>query len=187
MKSYIYGIVAVVITAAFLYLGWAKYEDFLYQGRRPPESVTQLLTIEQSGLPELTFTDLSGNQIELLSFKDRILIVNFWASWCEPCVKEFPSLMELVARYKGKLVLLAISGDYEKDDIDAFLKAFSVSSPNVIVAWDKDQAIAKRFGTFKLPESFIFAKGGEFIRKIVGVDDWATPEAFSFFDDLVKK
>lgn len=82
--------------------------------------------------------------------------------------------------------MLAISGDYEEPDIKTFIKAFKVYDPNIYVMWDKDQEVAKKFGTFKLPESYLIGRKGELIRKVSGVEDWATPEAMAFFDGLIK-
>lgn len=186
MKSYLLGLAVVIVSAALLYFAWSKYEDFLYQGRRPPEGLSKLISIEKTGIPDVEMTDIQGNKHALKSFSGSVVIINFWASWCEPCVKEFPSLIKLIEKFKGKIKIVAVSGDYERQDIDIFLKAFNVKNPNFIVVWDKEQNIAKSFGTFKLPESFVFGPKGEFIRKIVGVDDWATKDAFMFFEDILK-
>ncbi|MEK6555929.1 MAG: TlpA disulfide reductase family protein, partial [Bdellovibrionota bacterium] len=175
---------AVLISSAILFFGWTKYYDFLNQGRRPPESNLILNEIEKHGVPVTQFKLLSGEPLTFSQFHDKIIILNFWASWCEPCVQEFPSLQNLIRQFNGKIVMIAISGDYEKQDLEDFWRAFKVNDPNIYSVWDKDQTIAKAYGTFKLPESYIIGKKGELIRKISGVDKWDTAEAIEYFKSL---
>ncbi len=188
MSPKVRAIIAVLLCSAILFFAWNKYYTFINQGRRPPESSLILNEIEKKGVPEFALPRFSsGESISLGQFRGKLVIVNFWASWCEPCVTEFPSLQKLVASYKGQVVLLAISGDYEEADIKSFVKAFKVSDSNIYVMWDRDQAIAKKFGTFKLPESYLVGRKGELLRKVSGVENWASPEAIEFFDGLLKK
>jgi thiol-disulfide isomerase/thioredoxin len=179
------GTLAVIIAMTAFVLLWQRYYEFLNRGRRPPESTQILNNMEKAGVPGFTLKDLHGNSVSLADFKGKLVILNFWASWCAPCVAEFPSLMKLIAHYKGEIVLLAISADYEEKDIQSFLKAFKVNDANIHVMWDKDQVVAKKYGTFKLPESFIVGRDGRLIRKVTGVDDWSTKDAFDYFADLI--
>lgn len=181
------GTLAVIIAMTAFVLIWQRYYEFLNRGRSAPESAQILNKIEAEGAPSFSLKDLEGREVSLEQFRGKIVIINFWASWCEPCVAEFPSLMKLIAEYKGEIVLLAISADYELKDIKTFLKAFKVKDPNIYVMWDQDQAVAKKYGTFKLPESYIIGRKGELIRKVTGVDDWATPDAFAYFAEILKK
>jgi thiol-disulfide isomerase/thioredoxin len=159
----------------------------LNQGRRPPPETQILNEIDKNGIPDFVLKDLAGLDISPKNFAGKLVVINFWASWCDPCVAEFPSLMKLLEKYKGDVVLLAISADYERKDIDSFLKAFKVNSPNLHVMWDKDFEVAKKFGTSRLPESYILGRDGRLIRKVAGVDDWASKDAFEFFKELIDK
>lgn len=186
MSPRLRAIAAVLICAAALFFAWNKYYEFINSGRRPPQSSLILNELEKSGVPDFTMQEFGREPISLSQFRGKIVIVNFWASWCEPCVTEFPSLQKLVAHFKDDIVMIAISGDYEESDIKTFIKAFKVSDPNIHITWDKDQEVAKKFGTFKLPESYLIGRKGELIRKVSGVDNWYSPEAISFFETLVK-
>lgn len=176
------------LVAAFFAMGmaslWFNYHDFLTQGRRPPENTQILNKIETEGLPTFSVRSINGEELSLAKFAGRLVVLNFWASWCDPCIAEFPSLLKLVAKYKGEVVLFAISADYERADIDNFLKTFKVKDPNVHIAWDKDLNIAKKFGTDRLPESYIIGRDGRLVRKVAGIDDWASKDAIEFFDML---
>ncbi len=116
----------------------------------------------------------------------QIVIVSFWASWCSPCVEEFPSMVELVKQFNGKIKILAISEDYTEEDIQIFLKGFHDFNPTHIkIVWDKDQKLLQLYKVFKMPEAFIFNKDGKLIKKVSGSIKWADPDALSFFKQLI--
>jgi len=177
--------VIVFLVAAVLGFGWWKYSDFLHQGRKAPESAQILNKLKSEGVPSFTLDDLNGQSFGLETYRGKLVILNFWAAWCDPCVAEFPSLLKLIDNFKGEVILIAISADHEEKDIHNFLKAFKANSPHIRVAWDKDYTIAKLYGTEKLPESYIIGREGQLIRKVSGVDDWATPDAFEYFEHLL--
>ncbi|MCB9084631.1 MAG: TlpA family protein disulfide reductase [Bdellovibrionaceae bacterium] len=168
-------------------LGWWKYQEFLMQGSRPPEGTQKLNQMEKKGVPDFTLNTLAGEPIQLSALKDKVVIVSFWATWCEPCVEEFPSLMNLIREFKGDIILLAISADNTLDELKAFIKAFKADDPNIKVMWDKDQKVADLYGTQVLPESYILGYDNTLIRKIAGVDKWDSPQALEYFKDIVDK
>lgn len=129
--------------------------------------------------------ELDGTVFNLESLKGRVLIVNFWASWCDPCVREFPSLIKLVQRFKGEVVLVAVSADKDRSDVADFIKAFEAKDPAIHVVLDPEFVIAKKWGTYKLPESYVVGRDFKVVRKIVGLDNWLQPEIVSFFSGLV--
>ena len=185
LSSYQKAGLAVFVVALALLSAWLKYYDFLSQGKIPPDSVAILRRLETEGFPEFTLKTLDGREVQLKTFAGKAVLLNFWASWCDPCVAEFPSLLKLVSHFKGRVVLLAVSADYEKQDILAFLKVFPVSSRDVYISWDEKLGLAKSLGTFRLPESYVIGPNGKLVRKISGVDDWSTPEAFQFFEHIL--
>lgn len=153
-----------------------------------PSNSTQILDeIEKKGPPSFSLKDLHGKKYRLGDFPDSIVIVNFWASWCAPCVKEFPSLRHLVEKMDHKVKVLAISADNDRADLESFLKSFGVLPADFIVLWDKEKEVSESFGTQVFPESYIFGPGGKFIRKVAGIDEWDSPLALQFFSDLVNK
>lgn len=179
---------AMVIAFAFvLGMAWFKYYDFLSQGQSPPEAAVKLNSIEKDGVPKFSLPSIDGRTISLEAYAGKLVILNFWASWCDPCIAEFPSLIKLIEKFKGEVVLLAISADHEESDIMIFLKVFKVNNPNIHIAWDKGYSVASLFGTSRLPESYIISRDGKLIRKVAGVDDWSTPEAFEYFEHLLSQ
>ena len=128
---------------------------------------------------------LAGKDFQLESLKGQKVIVNFWASWCGPCVEEVPSLIRLVKKYKGQVKLVAISGDSNRDDIAIFLKSFpDLAGENVELIWDEDKSLMKKFSVNGLPESLILNKDLTVAKKIVGSIQWDTADAFKYIDGL---
>ena len=171
------GILAVVVVAGVMGVCWWKYQEFLTQGSRPPEGTQKLNRMEKEGVPDFAIEDLKGEKIKLSNLKDKIVIVSFWASWCEPCVEEFPSLINLIKELKGEVILLAISADHTIEELKAFTKAFEANDPNIKIMWDKDQRVANLYGTEVLPESYILGYGNK----------WDSAQAIEYFRDIVSK
>jgi cytochrome c biogenesis protein CcmG/thiol:disulfide interchange protein DsbE len=178
------GLLAVIVTAAFLSVPIYFYWGFLTKGMQPTESTLRLNQLEKSGVPDFTLPDLNGKSVSLSQFRGKLVIVNIWASWCGPCVKEFPSLKKLVEEFKGELVVLAVSQDNTREDLDSFIAAFGSVPKDFVIVWDKDRITSPLLGVSALPESFILKKDGSFVRKIVGEQAWDDPEAIQFFKGL---
>ena len=186
LSSHLKGGGVVLFMAGVLYLAWSQYSGFLTQGSRPSEGVVKLKKMEKEGVPDFSMRDVNGEEVSLSQFKDKIVILNFWASWCEPCVDEFPSMIQLVKHFQGRIILIALSADDNLEDMKGFLKAFQVAIPHIKVIWDRDRKVAREYGTEVLPESYILGSQNRLIRKITGIDRWYTPEAIEFFEDLIK-
>ena len=129
--------------------------------------------------PDAVFTDISGKSYSLHQFKGKIVLLNVWATWCMPCIVEFPQLLELARREKDHMVLIALSVDENPEDIEKFLKKLpekvqkNLALDNVIIGLDPDKHISKNlFGTVLYPESYIIDENMMIRRKVEGVVDW---------------
>ncbi len=150
-----------------------------------PAGIKVLNDIEKNGVPKFTLKDIHGDTVSLEDFADKVVILNFWASWCEPCVDEFPTLIKLIKHFKGKIVLIAISADHTESDMNNFIRAFDVKDPFIKVLWDKEKTVASSYGTKILPETYVLGHNFKVLRKIIGVDKWYTNEAILFFESIV--
>lgn len=184
MKLYLKATLITLIVGfaiAFLFLTWKE-------GTMSSTGADKLNMIEQmeaNGLPNFTAQTLEGKNIQLSDFNGKIVIVSYWASWCSPCLEEFPSLIELIEKMNGDIQLFAISQDSARDEIEVFLRSFPRSkNPNIHVIWDKDRSLGKLYQVDRLPESFVGNRSHKLSRKIVGTIDWATPEAIEFMKAL---
>ena len=152
-----------------------------------PPHINQLNKMEASGVPDFSLpTLIRDGEFSLESVKGKVILINFWASWCNPCVQEFPSMLKLMERFKDDLVLVAVSTDETKEEAIRFAKTLNVQGANVHLLWDPSRKLADQYGVQRIPESYVVGRDGKLIRKIVGVEDWAIPQSFEFFESLVK-
>ncbi len=178
---------AVIVVAAILSVPMYSYWEFLTRGMSAPAGTKTLNRLEKDGVPNFSLPDISGKMISLTDFKGKILLVNIWATWCAPCVKEFPSMKSLVEHFKGEVAILAVSHDKTREDIDSFIQAFGGLPEDFVVVWDKEKVVAKIFGTDVLPETYILGKDQRLLRKIAGETVWNEPNALEFFRELLAK
>ncbi len=120
--------------------------------------------------PDFSVTTDNGRTISRSDFGGRLLVLNFWATWCPPCIEEMPSLDRLQQRFASSgLVVLGISVDRDGDAYRRFLERARVS---FLTARDPEARISSRYGTFKFPETYLIDRRGRVREKIIGPADW---------------
>lgn len=109
-------------------------------------------------LPPFQATTLHGKAIDLDALKGRVVLIDFWATWCEPCREEFPELDALYQEFQGQaLEIIGISVDLKRENIDEFLSKHPVSFP---VVHDKGKKISSKFKPRAMPTAFIVDQAG---------------------------
>jgi thiol-disulfide isomerase/thioredoxin len=173
------GLAALIVVAALFYQNSRNSLDNAENGAK------QAIQLNQE-LPDFEVKDLTGGDLKLSQFKGKVVVVNFWASWCGPCVEEVPSLIGLLKTFPKDLEMIAISGDSSQADIDSFLKSFPEmkTTPNIHVVWDADKKLTQLFQIFRLPESFILSRDLKLVKKISGSIEWNTPEAIAYIKQV---
>lgn len=179
-NSYFKGGIVAVAVAAGIFIFYQANEHKL-PANQSPEGFKLLKKMETESVPDFTLERLDGSKLRLADFKGKLIIVNFWASWCNPCVEEFPSMVSLGEKMKDQLVVIAVSNDEQKAEIETFAKLFQLPKPGFEIVWDKDKKIAATYGVGKLPESFIIGPDLKLKRKFVGTENWASEDALSYF------
>jgi peroxiredoxin len=141
--------------------------------------------LEGNPAPDFALSDLSGHKVRLSDLKGKVVLVNFWATWCPPCREEVPSMANLNRVMAGKpFQMLAISIDQEgKQAIEAFFSRAGVTLPALL---DSNGAIGKLYGITGVPETFIVDRKGVIMKKVVGGLDWSAPEVVAFLNDAMK-
>lgn len=136
----------------------------------------------------LSFTKMDGGSVTVKE-TSAVVIVHFWASWCGPCVEEFPQLIEVANQNEGKVVVLAVSGDSDKSEIDAFLKSFpeAKKSEHFHLIWDDKKDWVKKWAVQKLPESYIYNSERKLVKRVSGAVDWLTEEAKLYMKSLIER
>ena len=134
-----------------------------------------------SAAREFTVQD-SDRTVSLNQFRGQVVIVNFWATGCPPCVEELPSMMAMQDRLRAKgIIVLGVSIDVDPDAYHRFLKLRNV---NFLTVRDPEQKVAAMYGTTGWPESYIVDRQGVLRRKFVGAVDWNSPEVLDFLNKL---
>lgn len=162
------------------------YDEKLTAGQKAPESLTELKKFETEGLPDVLITDLKGDRKKLSAYQGKIVLLNLWASWCPPCVTEFPSMVKLAKRFEKDITVIAISQDSDKNDLESFLKQQGDLGSNFVVATDFEKQMPQLLNLVALPETFILDRKGKLIRKVSGMEDWYSEDAIGFFEKIVK-
>ena len=136
--------------------------------------------------PEFSVLSLEGKAVSLSSYRGKVVMVHFWATWCPPCVEELPTLERLYRAYYGKdLEILAVSVDEGgADAVGQFMKKNRFSLP---VLLNPDKSVASAYGTFKFPETYLIDREGIIRRKIIGAADWTSPAAQEIIQAMVGK
>jgi peroxiredoxin len=126
--------------------------------------------------PEFSVQD-SGRTVALKDLRGKVVVVNFWATWCPPCVEEIPSLVAMQAQMKDKVTVFAVSMDEDEEAYRQFLVEHKV---DLLTLRDPSRKSALLYGTVKYPESYIIDPNGVVRRKYVGPVDWTQPAVLEY-------
>jgi cytochrome c biogenesis protein CcmG/thiol:disulfide interchange protein DsbE len=180
-------------------IGFCAYALTVYlDGRAQPSSapviieapVSTTADAAQATVPDFTFTDINGKSHSIRDFTGKVVILNFWASWCPPCIKEFPDLINAAAAHKDDVVLIALSSDHDEAAMERFLNTLEKETKfrrmkNVLIALDKNGAITQRkFQTMRLPETILISREGIAAHKLIGAN-WDIDDLKNTIEELL--
>ena len=135
--------------------------------------------------PEFSFTNQEGQQHRLSDFRGKVVLVNFWATWCPPCRDELPSLQRLNQQMAGRpFVLVTLSVDSSWDAINRYRQASKLDVPTYA---DFDKKISSLYGTLMYPETYLIDKKGKVAYKVVGATDWISADMVKFLEVLLSE
>jgi peroxiredoxin len=164
------GLVVVVVALAFGYVYLAENKGY---GLRTG-----------SVAPPFRLPSLTGGEVDLLSLRGKVVVLNFWATWCPPCVAEMPSL-ERLHRALGPegLAVVTVSTDEDEEALARFVKDHGLTVP---VLRDPGGRVAStEYGTTGYPETFTLDPKGRVLEHVVGPAEWDSPEALAHFRSLL--
>lgn len=129
--------------------------------------------------PDFVVQDLEGHEIALSEFRGKLVVLNFWATWCEPCITEWPQVATLAERTADRddVVVLAVSIDENRDDITPFLEQMSLHDTPVRVLWDPSTELHKDMGSEKIPDTYFIDEQGRVASVFVNTREWGSPGA----------
>jgi cytochrome c biogenesis protein CcmG, thiol:disulfide interchange protein DsbE len=137
---------------------------------------------QQLGSTAPVFTVTDGAQtVRLADYRGRTVILNFWASWCGPCIEELPTLVAL-AQQQPQITVIAISTDDDPGAYARFLVAHPM--PGIVTIRDGAQQSNALYGTSRFPESYVIDRQGTLRRKFIGPQTWTSPELADYLSKL---
>src|SRR5438094_3538016 len=121
--------------------------------------------------PEVSFTDLSGNGVAVADFKGKPVLLNLWATWCQPCLKEMPSLEKLQGKLEDKLTVAAVSEDRGgKDVVAPFIAKLALEKVKVYL--DPKSTVGHAFSVRGLPTTLVIDVKGQVVGRVEGAAEW---------------
>ncbi len=133
--------------------------------------------------PEFSVVTEEGRTLTRSNFGGKVLVLNFWASWCAPCREETPSMEQFHRQLTDKgVVLLGISVDKTADKYKSFLKRFGVTFPT---SHDPAKQVSDSYFTYRYPETYIINRQGRVLEKIVGRKNWTDPNFIKSIEGLL--
>lgn len=126
--------------------------------------------------------DVGGKPAKLSDLRGQVVVLNFWATWCPPCVEEVPSLNHLEQRMANRgVTILGVSVDEDAATYDQFLRDHHIT---FLTYRDATKRISSEYGTFMYPETYIIGRDGRIARKIIGPQNWDSLDLISYLESL---
>jgi peroxiredoxin len=133
--------------------------------------------------PDFTLASPDGKKVSLKDFRGKVVLLNFWASWCVPCREEMPSMEKLYREFKDKnFTILAVAVKDRKQDSINFVKELKLTYP---IALDPDGQVGMTYGAWGLPATYLIGPKGEGLARGWGPAEWYSPAARQLIQDLV--
>lgn len=108
------------------------------------------------------------------------MVLNFWASWCGPCIEETPSLIQLQNELGSQVTIIAISEDDDNQAYEQFVRDHNVDFMTI----RDNKRTNEIYGTFKFPETYIINRNGMIVRKFIGATDWTSPDIVNYLKKM---
>lgn len=145
----------------------------------------KLVESKTAPVPDIAFTDLDGGSHKLADWKGKVLLVNFWATWCAPCREEMPSLDTLQKEKGGDdfAVLTIAAGRNSPVAIRKFFTEAGVTDLPTLT--DPQMTLARSMGVLAMPVSILIDKDGNEVARMTGDADWASPAAKALIDQML--
>lgn len=157
LKKFLLISIAAIVVGIASAFGWAYY-----QAGNLNEAAAETVNTEA---PDITVTAQDGRHIKLSSLRGKTVFVNFWATWCGPCMQEMPEMNALYPEYKDKIEFFTVSIDDARADYEKYARESGFSFP---MYWGDKNAIISAYGIQGIPASYIIDKYGTVIQSHIG-------------------
>ena len=173
----------VLLAVVLIFIAGGLYLSFTGSSRVSQEPAGSTAEVGKQA-PDFTLSAFDGTSYTLSELRGKVVLVNFWATWCPPCRAEMPSMEKLNRLMEGEnFVILAINVEQNgRQAVGRFLESSPHSFP---VLLDEQAVVQKRYGVYKFPETFVVRKDGIIDDKLIGAFDWASPDTVTYFRELL--
>jgi peroxiredoxin len=180
LKDWLLGLL-IILALVLLILRFQRSD---YQN--PQSETNQFEPQEGYMAPPFTLRNLKGNLEGLNDHSGKVIFINFWATWCIPCIKEMPSFENLYRRYRSQgLTLLAVSLDKgDSSKIQRFADTHKLSFPILL---DTEGIAEKLYPSFTIPFTYVIDKQGRIVARVDGAKNWESSETFEAVEHLLKQ
>ncbi|VAX22881.1 hypothetical protein MNBD_NITROSPINAE01-767 [hydrothermal vent metagenome] len=173
-----------LLVAALGYLAGSSEVDRMVAESRKPDELAKTLAVGSSKAMDFTLPSLDGEMVSLSGLRGKWVMLNFWATWCGPCVVEIPMLNNLYKKLKKEnFEILAVNIENLSDEkIKTFVSDLAMSFP---VLLDKSQEIQRLYGIKSLPYTYIIDPDGNVVAKADGMREWDSKEVVDYIRGLM--
>ena len=134
--------------------------------------------------PAISLADTNGHSVELSELRGKLVLVNLWATWCEPCLREMPSLERLQSWLGERIAVLAVSEDRGGNKtVEPFIAKLGLKSVKIYI--DPKSEVGHAFGARGLPTSFLIDREGKVLGRVEGAAEWDSPKILGVLEPLL--
>lgn len=156
---------------------------FLVLSAQSPVSPFDVEGLPGTRAPQFSLKDAGGTYVSLTTLRGKVVVLNFWSTWCPPCRDEIPSLNRLYERYGDNgLVVLGVSTGSPASQVRGFLKDNAVSYPVLLDGLE----VSRLYKVYTIPSSFLIDRGGVIVERYLGEKDWSSPEITEKIETLLR-
>ena len=136
--------------------------------------------------PSFTLNRLGGGKASLADFTGKVVLLNFWATWCAPCRKEMPAMQRLWEGYRKQgLVIVAVAADRgDAEHVASFVDKLGLTYPILL---DPTGTVRNRYEVVGLPMSYLIGRDGKISGRVIGTTKWDSPQAFALVEHLLQE
>ncbi len=185
LRAAIIIVIISVVSWIFQRVGQARREDQQTVRQEGRLETLNIEPVEKTLAPDFELKDLDGTTIRLHDLRGKVVLLNFWATWCPTCRFEMPSMEALHKEFSSQgLAVLAVALRESAEDVQSFYKEQNISFPALL---DHNGKASELYETWSLPTTFLINKRGYIVGKVIGYRDWHSGQSKAFFAQLLKE
>lgn len=140
---------------------------------------------EKISAPDFNLVTLDNKKLSLKDFKGKYIFLNFWATWCGPCIDEMPSMEKLYQKFKSKKNFIMLAVSIDKGSAEVVKRFVTENKLTFTILLDKNSEVAGSYGVMGIPSTYLIDQHGFVTNRAVGARDWDSKESIEFFEKML--